>query len=303
MTAYLMAKLIRDSGIPKGVINIVFGEGRTCGQALTSHPFTPLISFTGGTVTAEKIIQASAVGKKKMSLELGGKNPVLIFEDANMDKCLETTVKSSFMNQGEICLCGARVYVHVSIYDEFISRFIPLVNQFKVGDPKEPGTNLGALISKEHREKVESYIGIAVKDGGKILCGGKRPALSGRCQDGYFLEPTVIVDLPHDSRAQQEEIFGPVITITKFGSEEEGIGLANKSVYGLSAVVWTENVGRANRVAQAVEAGTVWVNCWMARDLRMPFGGGKQSGVGREGQEDSMDFFCEKKVICLAIDA
>ena len=295
MTAFLMAKLIEEAGIPKGVINIVFGEGQTTGQALTTHPDVSLISFTGGTATAEKIISASAAGKKKLSLELGGKNPVLIFDDANLDKCLATTVKSSFMNQGEICLCGSRVYVHASIYDEFLARFLPLVSEWKVGDPQDPSTKMGALISEAHRDKVESYIKLAVQDGGKILCGGKRPVFSGRCENGYFIEPTVIVDVPHKSRVQQEEIFGPVVTISKFETEEEGIALANGVIYGLAAVVWTESVGRANRVSLAVEAGTVWVNCWLARDLRMPFGGGNNLGLGEKDRKIPWNSFVKKK--------
>jgi aminomuconate-semialdehyde/2-hydroxymuconate-6-semialdehyde dehydrogenase len=302
MTSFILAELIKEAGFPAGVINMVYGNGLHAGAALTSHPHVALISFTGGTATAEKIIQSSAATKKKLSLELGGKNPVLIFDDVDLEKCLATSVRSSFLNQGEICLCGSRIYVQSGIYDTFVPRFIELVKAFVVGDPSHPDTKVGALISKEHREKVESYIKIAVEDGGEILVGGKRPELPGRCANGYFLLPTVIAKVPHSSRAQQEEIFGPVVTITKFEKEEEALHFANDVKYGLAAIVWTENMRRGHRIAHKVQAGTVWVNCWMVRDLRMPFGAGKESGVGREGQEDSMDFYAEKKTICIAME-
>eukprot|EP00009_Paramoeba_aestuarina_P007489 CAMPEP_0201518202 /NCGR_PEP_ID=MMETSP0161_2-20130828/9108_1 /ASSEMBLY_ACC=CAM_ASM_000251 /TAXON_ID=180227 /ORGANISM="Neoparamoeba aestuarina, Strain SoJaBio B1-5/56/2" /LENGTH=490 /DNA_ID=CAMNT_0047915909 /DNA_START=3 /DNA_END=1475 /DNA_ORIENTATION=+ len=302
LTAFMLCDLIKEIGFPKGVINMVFGEGRTAGQALTTHPLTPLISFTGGTVTSEKIIAASAEYKKKLSLELGGKNPVVIFNDANLEKCLETTLRSSFTNQGEICLCGSRIFVQSGIYDEFVKRFTELAKTFTVGDPKDPNTKMGALISKAHLEKVEEYVKIAINDGATLKCGGSRPNLEGRCSGGYFLQPTVLEGIPQDCRAQTEEIFGPVVTISKFETEEEGVKMATNTKYGLAAVVWTENLGRANRVAMEIGAGTVWVNCWLVRDLRMPFGGGKESGVGREGQEDSLEFFCEKTVVCLALE-
>lgn len=227
---------------------------------------------------------------------------MLIFDDVDLEKCLATSVRSSFLNQGEICLCGSRIYVQAGIYDTFVPRFIEGVRTFIVGDPRDPDTKVGALISKEHLEKVESYIRIAVEDGGKVLIGGSRPQLQGRCANGYFLNPTVIADVPHTSRAQQEEIFGPVVTITKFEKEEEVVHFANDVKYGLAAVVWTENIKRGHRIAHLIQAGTVWVNCWMIRDLRMPFGAGKESGIGREGQEDSMDFFTEKKTICIAME-
>jgi acyl-CoA reductase-like NAD-dependent aldehyde dehydrogenase len=304
MTAYLMAELINEAGIPPGVLNIVFGSGPSAGSALTTHPDVGMISFTGGTATAEKIIHASASGKKKLSLELGGKNPCIIFDDADLEKCLPTTVRSSFLNQGEICLCGSRLYVQSGIYDKFLQRFVEMTQQFTVGDPRDASTKCGALISKEHREKVESYIQIAIEDGGKVLCGGKRPPnLAGtRLENGYFLEPTIIIDVPHTSRAIQEEIFGPVVVVVRFEKDEEAIHFANDVKYGLAAIVWTENLKRGHRIAHQVHAGTVWVNCWMCRDLRMPFGGGKESGIGREGQEDSFDFYCEKKTICFAME-
>ena len=302
MTAYMLGEVLVAAGLPAGVVNIVFGDGAGAGSALTNHPDVPLISFTGGTATSEHIIHASAKEKKKLSLELGGKNPTIIFADADLDKCLATSVLSSFANQGEICLCGSRMYVHADIYDEFIKRFVEKVEAFKIGDPKENGTNVGALVSEQHLQNVEKYIAIALKDGGKALTGGKRVQVSDRCKNGYFLPPTILVDVPQCSRSIQEEIFGPVVTISKFSSDDEVVALANGVCYGLAAIVWTENVRKAHTIAHRVQAGTVWVNCWMRRDLRMPFGGGKQSGIGREGQEDSLDFFTEQKVVCVALE-
>eukprot|EP00005_Dracoamoeba_jomungandri_P003057 CAMPEP_0174261282 /NCGR_PEP_ID=MMETSP0439-20130205/11338_1 /TAXON_ID=0 /ORGANISM="Stereomyxa ramosa, Strain Chinc5" /LENGTH=486 /DNA_ID=CAMNT_0015345735 /DNA_START=21 /DNA_END=1481 /DNA_ORIENTATION=+ len=302
VTAFRLAKLMSEAGVPKGVVNIVFGSGASAGDALVRHPNVPLISFTGGTVTAEKIIVASAPLFKKTAFELGGKNPNIIFEDADLDECIATTLKSSFANQGEICLCGSRIFVQKSIYDEFLQRFVEATKNLVVGDPTDPKTNLGALISKEHLAKVSSYIDLAKEEGGEVLCGGERPNFEGtKFEKGYFYKPTIITGLDPYCRTNQEEIFGPVVTVTPFETEDEVIEWANSVRYGLSATVWSENGKRANRIALALRAGTVWVNCWLKRDLRVPFGGMKHSGVGREGGEHSINFYSECKTVCLAL--
>lgn len=298
-TAAMLAEVIIEAGLPKGVVNIVFGTGPKAGQALVEHPDVPLISFTGGTQTGRTIAMAAAGQFKKVSLELGGKNPNIIFDDANLEAAIAGTIRSSFLNQGEICLCGSRIYVQKKIYDAFLTRFLEKTREIKVGDPKDPSTFMGPLVSREHLEKVESYIKIAREEGVKILTGGGRPKLPEPFSNGYFFEPTILEGAKHESRLQQEEIFGPVVTVTPFETEEEVIELANGTKYGLSASIWTENINRAHRVADRLEAGTVWVNSWLIRDLRAPFGGMKASGVGREGQEDSREFFTEAKTICI----
>lgn len=285
-----------------------------------SHPGIPLISFTGGTATAKHIIIASAPYYKKMSLELGGKNPNIIFDDANLDNCVDVTVRSSFLNQGEICLCGSRLLVQEGIYPEFLKRFVAKTKALVVGNPKDAKTNMGALISKEHLAKVQSYIEMAKTDGGKIETGGGRPeGLPAEFEGGYFLAPTIISGLDHSSCVVTDEIFGPVVTVTPFKTEEEAITLANSVKYGLSCTIWTENSGRVHRVGLGVQAGTgtristhhsllpadlasVWVNTWLMRDLRVPFGGVKQSGIGREGGRHSIEFYTEQKTICVRYD-
>ncbi|KAL6077357.1 Aldehyde dehydrogenase 8 member A1 [Balamuthia mandrillaris] len=301
VTAWMLAKVMVDAGVPDGVCNFVFGRGPTAGAALVRHPDVPLISFTGGTATAEQIIKDSAPHYKKLSLELGGKNPNIIFADADLTQCVPTSIRSSFANQGEICLCGSRIFVQRPIYEEFKEKFIQETEKLVVGDPKDPKTNLGALISKEHLAKVQYYIELAKEEGGAIEAGGQPPSVDGELSGGYFLRPTVITGLPPTCRVQQEEIFGPVVTITPFDSEEEVIEMANGVRYGLSASLWTENVKRAHRVGQALKAGTVWVNTWLKRDLRVPFGGMKHSGVGREGGTHSLDFYSEQKTICISL--
>ncbi|KAF9203458.1 Aldehyde dehydrogenase 8 member A1 [Haplosporangium sp. Z 27] len=301
MTAYLLCSVLKDAGLPSGVVNMVFGTGMNAGQAIVEHPRIPLISFTGGTVTGSKIIANSARYFKKLSLELGGKNANIIFADCDFDSALKTSLRSSFANQGEICLCGSRIFVERPIYEKFLNELVKGAKALKVGDPTKNDVNLGALVSKEHWEKVVSYIDLGVKEGGKIECGGQRPAsLADEFKNGYFLEPTIISGLTPSCRTMREEIFGPVVTIYPFDAEEEAITLANDSDYGLSCSVWTENGRRARRVAGEIQVGTVWVNTWMARDLRMPFGGMKQSGLGREGGDHSLDFYSELKTICLA---
>lgn len=302
VTAWMMAKLMNEAGLPPGVCNIVFGTGPKAGAAIVKHPDVPIISFTGSTATGEAITQMSAPFFKKLSLELGGKNAAIIFDDADIEKCVATTIRSSFANQGEVCLCTSRVFVQRGIYDKFLEKFVEKTRQLQVGSPKDPATNLGALISKEHLAKVLGYVKIAVNEGGEIVCGeGKDPPLKllSPHAEGYFMQPTVITGLADNTRCMQEEIFGPVVAISPFDSEEEAIKRANGVQYGLCAVVWTENVSRTHRVSQRLQAGTVWCNCWLVRDLNMPFGGVKASGIGREGATESYEFYTEAKTVCI----
>ncbi|XP_039097985.1 2-aminomuconic semialdehyde dehydrogenase isoform X2 [Hyaena hyaena] len=288
-------------GVPPGVVNIVFGTGPRVGEALVSHPEVPLISFTGSQPTAERITQLSAPHCKKLSLELGGKNPAIIFEDANLEECIPTTVKSSFANQGEICLCTSRIFVQRSIYSEFLKKFVEATRMWKVGIPSDPLASMGALISKAHLEKVRSYIKKARAEGARILCGEGVDTLNlpARNQAGYFMLPTVITDIKDESCCMKEEIFGPVTCVVPFDSEEEVIQRANNVKYGLAATVWSSNVGRVHRVAKKLQSGLVWTNCWLIRELNLPFGGMKSSGIGREGAKDSYEFFTEIKTITI----
>ena len=306
MTAYLLSKLCLEAGLPAGVLNIIHGLGPKVGSAIVAHKDIKAISFTGGTKTGEEIARIAAPMFKKLSLELGGKNPNIIFADCNYEEMLATTIRSSFSNQGEICLCGSRIFVERPLYERFRSDFVSSVAELKVGDPLEPDTDVGAIVSKPHFDKIMSYIDLAQKEGGTILIGGKKPepgavATGSRCTNGYFIEPTIIEGLPHDCRTNQEEIFGPVVTIMPFDTEEEVLSYANSVRYGLSATVWTENLSRAHRVSAALESGIVWVNCWLLRDLRTPFGGMKDSGIGREGGFEALKFFTEEKNVCIKI--
>jgi aminomuconate-semialdehyde/2-hydroxymuconate-6-semialdehyde dehydrogenase len=301
MTAFLLCEICQEAGLPSGVLNIVHGTGPNVGTAITKHPKIGTISFTGGTVTGRKVAEACAPLFKKMSLELGGKNPNIIFADADLDAAITGSIRSSFANQGQVCLCGSRVFVERKVYKEFIEDFIDKTSKLKLGDPLDEKSDQGAIVSKTQLEKVKFYVDLAQKEGGKIALGGKPPAaINERCREGYFFSPTVIVDLPVSCRTNREEIFGPVITITPFDSEEEVIYYANDVDYGLSSSVWTQNLSRAHRVAEQIHTGTVWVNCWLIRDLRVPFGGMKASGVGREGGEEALRFFTEPKNICIA---
>lgn len=301
MTAYLLSNLCLEAGLPAGVLNIVHGTGPKVGSAIVAHKYVKAISFTGGTKTGEEIARTAAPMFKKLSLELGGKNPNIIFADCNYEEMLATTVRSSFSNQGEICLCGSRIFVERPMYEQFKSDFVARVAALKVGDPLEPKTDVGAIVSRPHFEKIMSYIDLARAEGGTVLTGGKQVNLDGRCADGWFIEPTVIEGLSHECRTNQEEIFGPVATIMPFDTEEEVLSYANSVRYGLSATVWTENLSRAHRLAAKLESGIVWINCWLLRDLRTPFGGVKDSGVGREGGFEALKFFTEEKNVCIKL--
>lgn len=301
MTAFLLCATCVEAGLPNGVLNIVHGTGPNVGAAITAHPKITTISFTGGTVTGRKVAEACAPLFKKVSLELGGKNPNIIFADADLDAAIAGSVRSSFANQGQVCLCGSRVFVEKPIYQQFVDRFIEKASQLKQGDPLDEKTEQGAIVNKAQLDKVKFYVDLAQKEGGKIALGGKAPdPTNERTRDGYFFPPTVIVDLPVGCRTNREEIFGPVVTITPFDNEDEVIRYANDVDYGLSSSVWTQNLSRAHRVAEQIHTGTVWVNCWLVRDLRVPFGGMKASGIGREGGEEALHFFTEAKNICIA---
>jgi aminomuconate-semialdehyde/2-hydroxymuconate-6-semialdehyde dehydrogenase len=299
MTAYLFSELCLEAGLPAGVLNVVHGLGPKAGAPLVEHPDVKAISFTGGSKTGAGIAARAAPKFRKLSLELGGKNPTLVFADCDWERTLAESLKAAFSNQGEICLCGSRIFVERSIYGRFRDEFTARAKALKPGDPLEPGTVQGALVSSAHLSKVLGYIELARQEGGKILCGGRRAEVPGRCAEGWFLEPTVIEGLAPDCRVNQEEIFGPVVTLIPFDTEEQAVAYANGTPYGLAASLWSRDVSRCHRVAAQLEAGLIWVNCWMLRDLRVPMGGVKQSGVGREGGFEAMRFFTEARNVCI----
>jgi aminomuconate-semialdehyde/2-hydroxymuconate-6-semialdehyde dehydrogenase len=301
MTAYLLSHICVEAGLPAGVLNILHGQGPGCGSAIVAHPAIKAISFTGSTRAGKDIAATAAPMFKKISLELGGKNPNIIFADCDWEKMMRTTLQSSFANQGQICLCGSRILVEESIYERFKEDFIARARKLTVGDPLEEHSRQGAVVSKLHYDKVLGCIELAKQEGGNILLGGSPVKLEGRCANGLFIEPTIIEGLGANCRTNMEEIFGPVVTLQSFKTEAEALQLANTSDYGLSATIWTQDVSRANRVAAQVHSGIIWVNCWLLRDLRTPFGGFKSSGVGREGGWDALRFFTEPKNVCIEL--
>jgi aminomuconate-semialdehyde/2-hydroxymuconate-6-semialdehyde dehydrogenase len=302
MTAYLLAQVCIEAGLPAGVLNIVNGYGGRAGASIVGHPEIPAISFTGGTATGKAISSVAAPMFKKLSLELGGKNPTVVFADCDYEAALASVLRSSFTNQGQICLCGSRLYVERPIYDRFVADLTAKVKALKIGDPLEEDTEIGAIVSKDQFEKDRYYIQLAQEEGGELLCGGSVAAApNARCAGGWFLQPTLIAGLAPACRTNQEEIFGPVVTVTPFDGDAEALLLANGTTYGLSASIHTTNLQRAHRVAAALETGIVWVNSWLVRDLRTPFGGMKASGVGREGGMEALHFFTEAKNIFIQL--
>lgn len=299
MTATVLAKICSDAGVPDGVVNLVHGFGPdSAGAALSEHPEIDAITFTGETRTGTAIMQSAAKTLKKISFEMGGKNPNIIFADSDLDEVIETTITSSFINQGEVCFCGSRIYVEQPVYEAFLDKFVAKTKELRVGDPFDPNTYIGAMISKEHYDKVSGYMKLAKEEGGNILTGGGSPS---HMTEGYYLEPTIITGLDNDSRCVQEEIFGPVVTVTPFEKEEEVIAAANDTPYGLGSSIWTNDLRRAHRVAAQIESGLIWVNTWFLRDLRTPFGGMKQSGIGREGGMYGYEFFSELSNVCIKL--
>jgi aminomuconate-semialdehyde/2-hydroxymuconate-6-semialdehyde dehydrogenase len=301
MTAYRLAQVCREAGLPPGVLNIVHGVGSRVGQALIENPAVAAISFTGGTATGQQIARTAAPVFKKLSLELGGKNPNVVFADCDFELTVKTSVRAAFTNQGEICLCGSRILVERSIYDKFVDAFVSETKKLTVGDPLDAETRIGALVSEAHLNKVLGYIQLAQQEGGRVALGGQRVVVGGRCANGFFVAPTVITGLGPTCRTNQEEIFGPIVTIAPFDTEAEALAAANGTPYGLAATIWTTHLSRAHRVAAQIRAGIVWINCWLVRDLRTPFGGVKQSGVGREGGWEALRFFTEAKNVCVKL--
>ena len=301
VTAYLLAHICKEAGLPDGVLNIIHGTGQVTGEAIIKHPDIKAISFTGSTKAGERIASVAAPKFKKLSLELGGKNPTIIFADCDWDKMMKITIESSFSNQGQICLCGSRILIEESVYEKFKTSFVEKTKQLKVGDPLDENTKQGAIVSQVHLTKILRCIDTAKQEGGRIIFGGHVVKLKGRCVDGFFIEPAIIEGLNASCETNQQEIFGPVVTLQSFKTEAEALELANATDYGLAATIWTQDISKANRVAAKVESGIIWVNCWLLRDLRTPFGGMKNSGVGREGGWEALRFFTEAKNVCVQL--
>lgn len=301
VTAYLLAHICKEAGLPDGVLNIIHGTGHITGEAIIKHPDIKAISFTGSTRAGERIASIAAPKFKKLSLELGGKNPNIIFADCDWEKMMKTTIESSFSNQGQICLCGSRILIEESVYEKFKTAFVEKTKQLTVDDPLDENTKQGAIVSQVHLAKILRCIDTAKQEGGRIICGGHVVKLKGRCAAGYFIEPTIIEGLNATCETNQQEIFGPVVTLQSFKTEAEAVQLANATDYGLAATIWTQDISKANRVAAKVESGIIWVNCWLLRDLRTPFGGMKNSGMGREGGWEALRFFTETKNVCIQL--
>ncbi len=299
MTAFLFSKLCIEAGIPAGVLNVLHGTGESIGAPITQHEKIKAVSFTGGSATGTLIKQATAKQHKKLSLELGGKNPTLVFADCDFDRTVKEVARAAFANQGQICLCGSRIYIERSIYDKFTQALVEQVEGLVIGDPLQAETQYGALVSKQHQEKVLGYIELAQREGGELLTGGEAISMTGRCAEGYFVQPTIIAGLGNSCRTNQEEIFGPVCTVQPFDSDTEALAMANDSAYGLAASIWSRDISRCHGLAKSLDFGIVWVNCWLMRDLRTPFGGMKASGSGREGGLEAMRFFTEPKNVCI----
>ncbi len=302
MTAFLLSEICREADLPPGVLNIIHGEGPRLGGPLVTHPEVKAISFTGSTATGKIISQLAAPHFKKISLEMGGKNPNIIFADCDFDKALKTTLQATFANQGQICLCGSRIFIERPLYQKFKSALLEKISRFRQGNPLDPQTRQGAVVSQAHMQKILSYLELAKEEGGHILCGGKRFRAEGENAEGFFIQPTLIENLDPYCRTNQEEVFGPVASLTPFDEEKEVLEWANSTRYGLAATVWTKDISRAHRFARDLQSGIIWLNTWLLRDLRTPFGGMKDSGVGREGGFDALKFYTESKNICLKID-
>ncbi len=301
MTAFRLCEICQEVGLPDGVLNVVHGTGPKVGAALVAHPEVAAVSFTGGSRTGEEIARITAPLFKKVSLEMGGKNPNIVFADCDYEEAMAASLRAAFSNQGQICLCGSRLFIERSLYARFRDEFVARARRLRVGDPLQENSDLGAVVSQAHMQKVLSYIELARQEGGTILCGGNQVTLAGRCAGGWFVQATVIQGLPPECRTNQEEIFGPVVTLLPFDSEEEVVAYANSTDYGLAATIWTRDLSRAHRLAAQLQSGIIWVNCWMLRDLRTPFGGLKRSGVGREGGFEAMRFFTEAKNVCIKL--
>ncbi|MGQ0595127.1 MAG: aldehyde dehydrogenase [Gammaproteobacteria bacterium] len=301
MTAYRLGLICIEVGLPPGVLNIVHGSGPSVGQALVGHPAIKAISFTGGTKTGAAIASVAAPQFKKLSLELGGKNPTIVFADCDREQALDGALRAAFANQGEVCLCGSRIFVERSIYEPFKRELVARAEALRLGDPLSEDTEQGALVTEAHLDKVLSYVRLAREEGGRILTGGVRATVPGRCEAGYFLKPAILEGLPHDCRTNREEIFGPVACLLPFDDEDEMLAEANGTEFGLAASVWTRDLQRGHRIAQRLDSGVVWVNTWLLRDLRTPFGGMKHSGVGREGGFEALRFFTEAKNVCIKL--